>query len=482
MARGSRRRTRNLNILIDIHSIILDLKKDSWFILSISISVSLLFYIYKQETYKPTYYIGATYVVSSRGINNDLLTNMDTAEKMASRFTQIINSSILEDKVSEDTGIDRDKIHINANTVSGTNLLTLSVYAETPEMAYIVLKSAMRNYPTLAEYIISDAVMTILVDPVVPTNPDYIVDPFRSILKMFILAVFSLTALCMLVSCLKDTIRSGRDVEIKLSSAFLGDVYHENKRKKRKKESRYGESILITRNTTSFRYTESLKKVCRRVQNRMDKSQFKTLLVTSSFENEGKSTVAANIALAIGEQSKKVVLVDLDFRRPALYKIFDLNRDDKYWLIDAFEGNCEFEKTIQKLDKENIYIVLNNKSSKKSTEIMAQSRLKDYFAYLKSNFDYIVVDSSPMAITADAEVIACEVDASIVIIREHTATASAVNDILDVLDVCHSKMIGCVLNDVRGSVDIGFGGRGYGKYHRYGYRFYDNNYGRPNTK
>ena len=471
MARDIRGKTRNLDTLIDFSTIFLDLKRSLWLIIVVSISVAVLSYIVRIETYIPSYHIEATYVVSSRGINNDLLTNMSKAKKMAARFSQVINSSLLKERVAKDTGIPSEKIHIKAGVVNETNLLVLEVSADTPELAYRILKSTMKKYPELSDLVVSDAVMTLLVLPVVPSFPINPINPARFMIKVLILAFFGLTLLCIGMSCLKDTIRNGHDVEIKLGAPFLGEIYHEKKNRRNRKKSRYGESILISRNTVSFRYSESLRKICKRIQNRMGKKQLKTLLVTSTFENEGKSTVAANLALAIGEQAKKVVLVDLDFRKPALFKIFDLDRNGEYFLLDALEGKRQFKEMISMMEKERIYIAPNNKSCEQSTELMTPERLKKLFSYLKDQYDYIIIDSSPMALTADAEVIAGVADAAILVVKEHLASAAQINDMLDILDNCHSEMMGCIINDVRGTY-TGFGGRGYGRYYGYGVHSY----------
>ena len=69
---------------------------------------------------------------------------------------------------------------------------------------------------------------------------------------------------------------------------------------------------------------ESLKRIASRVRGRLDRRGGKVLLVTSVAENEGKSTLAANLALALSEEQNRVLLLDCDFRQPALYKIFEL--------------------------------------------------------------------------------------------------------------------------------------------------------------
>ena len=81
--------------------------------------------------------------------------------------------------------------------------------------------------------------------------------------------------------------------------------------------------VLLTNPGTSFQYVEDMKKLARKVSSKMKEKNAKTLLVASVEENEGKSTVAANLALALAEESEKVLLIDADLRKPSQYKILD---------------------------------------------------------------------------------------------------------------------------------------------------------------
>ena len=454
----------------------LDLKKCAWLILSISISLSLLSYIYIRETYVPVFRIRATYVITSRGYNNDLLSNMNTAQKMAGRFSDIIGSSVLKDKIVEDVGIPKNKINVKADIVEQTNLMVLEVTAETPEDAFLVLKSAIKNYPSIADNLISDAVINPLVMPTVPPYQINPINPKNTMIKVCIASMGGLILLFSVISCLRDTIRSGNDVQYKLNVDYLGEIFHESRSGFRKRKLYSGDALLITRSTVSFRYIESVRKVCKKIQNKMNREGLKSLLITSTFENEGKSTIAANLAIALAELDKKVLIVDLDFRKPTQYKIFNINLDDSNLLRNALEGKTNLEEMVSVLSISNVFGIFNKNRIWESSELLASEKLKVFFDSLAQTYDYIIVDSSPMALVSDTEALANIVDASIVVVREHLSPAKSINSILDTLDGCHSKLLGCIVNDSRGSSGLGMGGRGFGQYYGYGYRYYSDYY------
>ena len=83
-----------------------------------------------------------------------------------------------------------------------------------------------------------------------------------------------------------------------------------------------------------------------RIRSRMDRKEAKSLLVTSVAENEGKSTVASNIAVSIAQEGKKVLLIDADFRKPSLYKIFDLDKSQVTNLVGILRSGVGMQKSI----------------------------------------------------------------------------------------------------------------------------------------
>ena len=311
--------------------------------------------------------------------------------------------------------------------------------------------------------------------PSVSGKPAFVISPWRTMIKFFAIACGGLMMLVVLISCMKDTVREGKDIEKKLDTAYLGEVPHEKKKRRRRRGVRTGESILITRNATSFRYVESIEKLTRRVQFKMKKKELNSLLVTSCMENEGKSTIAANIALALAAQGRRVILVDLDLRRPAQYKIFDIDDTEAFALVKALAGEKKYETAIGKLNNTEVRTAFNAKAFDNSTEIITSCNLEGFINYLKKEFEYIIIDSPPMALAADAEVIADYVDAAMMVVKEHTVRAKDINDYLDILYECKANVLGCVANNVHGSAVGAIGGKDYNQRYRYeaeyGYRY-----------
>ena len=459
---------------INIDTILRDIRRNLFMIISLAIVAGLAAYIYFLRGYHPVYQVDMTYVVTASGGNNSAIENLYTAATTADNYSRILNSSEMRKVIAADMGTDSVPGAISASIVDQTNLLRVSVVAPSPRDAFRVITSVQRNNALIMSYLTENIRMSELVGPNVPQSPTAGPNAAKRALLVFAGVLAALLAAVAAISHLRDTIRSGADIESKLNSEYLGSLCHEDKqRNRRKKKSQ--QSMLITHPTVSFPYTEGVHKLGRKVRNAMHKRHAKILLITSAGENEGKSTVAANLALSLVEHGKKVLLMDLDMRKPSLNRIFDIEKTEIDDIGKFLTGKSEGENLVRALSEEKLYVVFNTKEYSQSTEILSNGRLEKLFAYLKQNFDYILVDSSPMSIVADAEVIANYADASMVVVREHASQARAVNDVLDTLRDSKALPIGCVLNDTHTGVTAALGGYQYGS--DYGYR-YGSGYGR----
>lgn len=459
MNRRRERQTDNhTGVSFNIYTIWNDVRRFIWAIISISISGALLAFVAKDFSYKPVYRIESTYYITSRGINNDLLSNMSTAQNMAARYSQIFKSETIKNMAAQDVGIPMEDFIISSEVVPETNIVVVRTTAESPELAYRLMESVIANYPSLSKYLVTDAIINELTPLKVPTRQTYKVNLVVTMLKGFVLAFGVLSILAVAYSCLRDTIRSGADIEHKLDSRLLGEIPYERKNlwlngnNKRK-------SILINSQAVSFRYVEAVGKIGRKVIYSMERNKAKTLLVTSCLENEGKSTVVANLALAISGQGKKVVIVDFDLKKPAQYKIFDILDKSKISLENIIEKEGDISSV--QIPGTNVNAILNDKKYYNSTELLTTEKMGRILGELKKGYDFILLDTPPVPSCADAETIASVTDAYMIVVREHMALSRQINDVIDILYNCPGHTIGCVFNATHNKARQTFGGRGY---------------------
>ena len=454
---------------ISLRNIVEDLLHNWWVMILAGISALFLISGYLNLIYTPVYTSKATLVISAKGSGtNGSYANLTTASEMADVFSDVFSSGVLKKLILTHLEPSVDDFSIKASTIPETNLLEVRATASTSKLAYQVLTEAIENYTEVSEYVFSNAVLDVLESPTVPLEASN--ETSLGDYKVLFIIVGAAFAACVIgcVSVLRDTIKTENAAKRKLRGTFLTLIGHEEKNKTVKtKIQNMHKAILITNPLVSFGYVEILRKLAFRIQYEMDKKQQKVLLITSVGENEGKSTVAANVAIALAESGKKVALVDLDLRRPAIYKIFDKHRNNKkgFW-TDKVDLKGEHE----------CMLVLNDRPIKNPVAFMKHMKEHHMMDELKSYADYIIIDSSPMNVAADAELMTSFADTSLLVVRQDWMYTQEINYYINVLEQSSVDFMGYVLNDFGNTLPIGSKQYDYGyskKYGRYGYGDYN---------
>ena len=432
---------------INLISMLKDIIREWITILLLSVSAALFADIWICATYQPEYKTSTTFVVTAKGMNNNIYQNLNSTKELAGQFTEILGSNVLKKKVAQDLGMNSLEVETSVDLVPETNLITLSVKAGTAAESYRVLQSIMENYNTVSDYAIKNVIIETIQQPSVAMAPTNLLNEKRMAMKVFIIAAGCLIILLAGISYIRDTIKNPGEVSIKLDTRLLGTIAYEKKTKSLAMKRKKGYlSMLVKNPLRSFAYVESSKMAASRVRSYMDKQNAKVLLVTSVMENEGKSTVAANLALSLAQEGCKVMLMDCDFRKPAQYKIFDVRDNEETDLGDVLINHASTEKIIRNWENSSLYMILNKTSSNSIETLLKSTTLKQIITFCRQKMDYVIIDTSPLALVSDTEELAQMTDASVLIVRQDTVLTKDINDAIDILNNTKGKVLGCILN------------------------------------
>ena len=478
MQENSQNTLQNNELPLDIFSIIRALIKDWWMILTAGIIGAMLAYFMVGSAYTPTYTSSMTFIVSSKGATNSL-SDLTAANEMAETFSEVLNSRLLKKKVQQELNLSYLPGEISTTVVEGTNLMSLRVSAPSPEHAFKIMKSVLNNYSEITDHVLSNVVLDVLDAPQVPLAPSNPISASAMMKKYALMGMALMAALLALIDYLRDDVKNEKEVEQKLDTALFGTIYHEVKNKTlRTQLHKTKKGLLINDPTCSFLFVENYKKLRTKLIYKTNQEKGKVILVTSVMENEGKSTVAANIALALAQKEEKVVLVDGDMRRPAVYKILQQNVKSAQELGEYLNGNIPLKEVVHYDADSGLHLMIGSKHYSNSTEMVSGERMKNLIKALRGTANYIVIDSPPTSLMADAEVLAEYADVSLLVVRQGTASTRSINDTIDILENGHSELLGCIYNDVKTGIFTGkrvFGGYGYkysyGHYGRHGYGY-----------
>ena len=438
----------------NLYTVLKDIQYDWLVIVLITAAAGMLAFVGLSHLYRPTYTTSVTMVVTNSGVNNNAYSNLQAASTTAENFSHLVNSSTMQRIVARDMGLDDFQGTASADYLDNSNLIKISVRSDSPELSFRQMAAILDNYPEVAKDFLGNINITLISRPMVPRMPDAPFRPVKWIVLIMALAFLLTVILLSVLSTSRDTIRISDDVENKLDTKLLGTVPYEDKNKSLKRKLRRKKqkaSILITDPVVSFEYVEAIKKLASRVSIRMEDRKGKVILLTSLLENEGKSTVAANLALALSEEGKKVLLVDADFRNPAIYKILNMREEEFTGLagiLSQVESADEIGRIERKVPGTKLHVLLNKTAISKSLEKISHSVLRGLIDRYKKEMDYIILDSPPMGLVADAEEIATYSDGCILVVRQHMADSRDLNDALDALNGGHHRVIGCVFNNV----------------------------------
>lgn len=447
-----------------------DVIKNWLVIVLVSLVVGVGSYIFTDLQYSPVYQTRTTFVVTTRSSSNTVYSNLTSTSNLAEVFTGLLNSSILRNSIVQELGTSTFNGTIDTAVVPNTNLITMTVTDSDPRTAFLATRAIIDHHGELTYQVVTDIQLEVLQNPVVPSAPINYSNASARMKRMMLLAAAATAALLAAMSYLRDVVRSATEVREKLECDFLGEIPHENKYKTLSSRMRNQKSsILMTNPVTGFRFVESMRKLRQRVEQHMGDG--KVLMVTSLLENEGKSTVAANLALAMEQKKKRVLLIDCDLRKPACHRVLEQTQFS-YGINEVLHDTAELSECFLRYQETDMYMLLAKKGERNSGDLIVSPRMQAMLNWARQNFDFVVLDLPPMSVAADAEGMAELADACLIVVRQNMAFASELNNAIGNLERHRAKMIGCVLNNVfstRLSSGQSYGYGGYSKYHHYGH-------------
>ena len=194
----------------------------------------------------------------------------------------------------------------------------------------------------------------------------------------------------------------------------------------------------------------------------LDKN-LKSIVVTSSVPAEGKSTISANLAIAMGAMDKNVLIVDADMRKPTLHRTFTLSNEQGLTSLLA-NPDLHFNEVVMKSKDLNLYLLPSGPIPPNPAELLASARMSKLMHELEDYFDIIIYDAPPVTSVTDPQIIASKVDGVVLVVRQGYVKKDEVKKAKDILDNVEANILGTVLNSKTGDEDSG-----YYAYYGYGY-------------
>lgn len=288
------------------------------------------------------------------------------------------------------------------------------------------------------------------VDPIKPNKKLIVVLAFVAAVGFGVIVAF-------VMESLNDTIKTTREVESVLQQRALGVV-----------PKVAGKKPVTEKNRTFFdtearQFSESVRSIRTSLSLLGLDKPLQVLMVTSSIPEEGKSTVASNLAFAF-KQLESVLLIDADMRKPTIAKRFGLPAFQP-GLANYLTGTEALEDCIVTDEQSGIDILPAGSIPLNPLELLSGNALGDLLSQLRGRYQKIIIDTPPVQAVSDALVVSTHTDAAVMVVRADQTRSGLIQLSLSKLVNAHARVVGVVLNDL----DLKLAERYYGSFGYYRY-------------
>ena len=240
------------------------------------------------------------------------------------------------------------------------------------------------------------------------TSP-YPVSPNKSLI--YLMAIVGMMGICIAIISIRESLTGKvlyrHEVESRTSIPIIGEVAFDKSKT----------SLVIEAGRRSF-IAEEFRKLRMSLSFLGIDSAHKKILITSSISGEGKSFIAANLAVSLSLTGKKVVIVDMDLNNPTIAKILKVNQP--VGITEFLMGQKEPEEITKPVEAhENLFFISSGALPENPTELLANGKVKEIIDYLDEIFDLVIIDTSPIVLVTDAYILSPLCDATLYVIRHN---------------------------------------------------------------
>ena len=286
-----------------------------------------------------------------------------------------------------------------------------------------------------------------------------------------LLGVFLGAGLCFFLEYLDTTVKSKEDVETLLNASVLGFV--PSTRNGHAEPGVTGPVELTAFEKPHAPVAEAFRSIRTALTFTRMGAQSHQFVITSALASEGKTFVSVNVALALAQSGKKVLLVDADLRRPRIHRVFRAASSPGLSNLLAGEGEIALDQAIRPSPAVNLSFMPSGPIPRNPAELLDGPRMVELIRALSERFDYVIYDTSPAINVTDAVVLARHVHGALLVVRSFATDRAAASHARELLTESGARLLGVIINGVDAPPAI------YGRYGGYyaGYSSYARYYG-----
>jgi capsular exopolysaccharide synthesis family protein len=282
-----------------------------------------------------------------------------------------------------------------------------------------------------------------IIDAAKPSSAPFKPNKGKSIAISLIFSLFFGFSLVFFIEYLDSSMRTAEDVSSYLELPFLGYIPSIST-KEAKDES--GKTFVCYQKATNS-ITESFRALRTSILfSSPEDRPLHSILITSTVPAEGKSFIATNLASIFSQLNEKVILIDVDMRRPKLYKLFSI--DQKPGLSEFLIGSASLETIIRPTAFNNVSIITSGAIPPNPSELLSSGKISSLLKGLHSKFERIIIDSPPVLNVADTPLLANNVDGVILVVKGASTRLEGIVGAKKRILEAKGKIVGVIINNI----------------------------------
>jgi capsular exopolysaccharide synthesis family protein len=278
--------------------------------------------------------------------------------------------------------------------------------------------------------------------PRTPEEPSF--PNLKIVLAMSVVIGMSLAlGIAFLREVMDTSVRSPRDIARVGQMNLLGMIPHEDD----DPQAQAAPLALAISQAPHSIIAEQFRQVRTRLQHTASLETTRSILITSPGPGDGKSVVATNLAAGLALNGRRILLVDANFRRPELHKIFGVANDKGFSTVLSTETSLD--AAVQKTSVPNLDVLVAGAKPVNATELLEGAALNEFIDAVLEEYDHVIFDSGPMLFVSETVALAPRVDGVVTVVRARTNSRGLLQRMRDGLRQLKAEHLGVVLNAVR---------------------------------
>ncbi|MEW5811287.1 MAG: polysaccharide biosynthesis tyrosine autokinase [Actinomycetota bacterium] len=437
-----------------------------WITLSVTIAAALLGAVAISLLTTPLYQASTRLFVSTTSgssLSDVYQGNLFSQERVVS-YAELLKGETLAQRTIDKLGLSMSAAELQSKTKANakldTVLINVDVLDESPVRARDIANTLSDEFVAMVRELETpedgsrpDSRVVVEQRAKIPDHP-VVPKTARNLSFGLALGLALGIALAVIRDLLDNTVKNRETLEEIVGVGLVGSIPLDKERRKQP-------AIAFESDNSSI--AEAFRKLRTNLQFLAVDNPPRVIVFTSSLPHEGKSTTAINVALALAEADHNVVLVDGDMRRPMLHKYLDLVGTVGFSTV--LSGSATLSEALQKTRFPGLTVLTSGTVPPNPSELLGSLSAKKLLNELRAQFDYVIVDSTPLLAVTDAAILAAGADGALVMARFGQTKREQLSHAVGNLDSVGARLLGAVFTmmPIRGSSAYGYGYGYYGE-------------------